>query len=227
MDRRSASVSKRNAGEATPGISSMSCKEMGRVLEKLRLPPREKLVALALANYHNDELGKAWPSQATLCAVTGLSRSSIDRAVRDLKKLGIITVTKEQGEKAKYAHNVYRFNRASPGDMENFYAPNSMKTMCQKQPEPCVLETHNPLSTLTDPLDSKTEFCSSKEERQKMPKPSGPPKTPKDFLALSYFQRMHFARNHPSLMHSLRAKGLQYEQRFDRPDGYLPHRFKT
>ena len=85
---------------------------MGRVLERLRLPAREKLVALALANYYNDALGKAWPSKETLCAVTGLSRSSIDRAVRDLKKLGIITVAKESGENSKYSHNVYRFNHA-------------------------------------------------------------------------------------------------------------------
>ena len=95
----------------------------------------------------------------------------------------------------------------------------------KKQPEPCVKETHYPLSTLTYPLDPKKEFSCSEEETERELKPLGPPKTPKDFLSRSFFQRMHFARNNPSLMLRLRANGLQYDERLDRPDGYFPDRF--
>ena len=145
----------------------MSYGEMGRVMEPLRLSPREKLVAQALPNHHNDELGKAWPSQDTLCAVNGLSRSSVDHAVRDLKRASILSVTKERGERAKYAHNVYLFNHASPGDVNDVGASGSDETVCQKQPKPCVHKTHHRLSTLTDPLGQKPKKKNS----------SGPQKT--------------------------------------------------
>ena len=161
---------------------------MGRVLERLLLPPREKLVALAIANYHNDELGKAWPSQETLCRVTGLSRSSIDRAVRDLKKRGIVRVTKERGKGARYAHNVYRFNHASSRDMDDVHASGSSETTYQKQHELCVQETHYPLSTLTDPLEQKSKNKTF----------SGPPKTPEQFWECRQFERRHIALNNPT-----------------------------
>lgn len=184
----------------------MSCKEMGRVLERLLLPPREKLVALALANYHNDELGKAWPSQETLCRVTGLSRSSIDRAVRDLKKRGIVRVTKERGKGARYAHNVYRFNHASSRDMDDVHASGSSETTYQKQPELCVQEAHYPLSTLTDPLEQKSKNKTF----------SGPPKTPEQFWKCGRFERQHIYLNKPCLFNNLKSQGLIYDYNRDK-----------
>ena len=64
----------------------MSLKIIGYVVHSIYLPPTQKLVLIVLADFYNEKCGKAWPSQDTLCDVTGLSLRSINRALSELKK---------------------------------------------------------------------------------------------------------------------------------------------
>ena len=90
---------------------TMSFKILGHVSHNVFLPPTQKLVLIVLADFYNEESGKAWPSQDTLCAVTGLSFRSINRAIRELKRKGHIRVWKECSA-GQYSHNVYWINHA-------------------------------------------------------------------------------------------------------------------
>lgn len=52
--------------------------------------PSAKLVLITLANYHNAETGMCFPSIETLTVETGLSRSTVIRSIKALRKAGII-----------------------------------------------------------------------------------------------------------------------------------------
>lgn len=60
------------------------------------LPPSEKLVGLALADNSNNE-GECWPSLYTLCQKTGLSRRTVQRAIRDFEDAGWLVTRQEPG----------------------------------------------------------------------------------------------------------------------------------
>jgi len=55
------------------------------------MEPLEKLVALTIADFADDE-GKAWPSLATIARKSSLSESSVRRHLRKLESAGILQV---------------------------------------------------------------------------------------------------------------------------------------
>ena len=59
-----------------------------------QLPPLEKSVLLALANYAREDGTSCRPAQATLAMWTGRSPARIKLAVRTLKRRGLIAVTR-------------------------------------------------------------------------------------------------------------------------------------
>lgn len=70
----------------------------------LHLPlkrPTLKLVLLALAD-HADNDGVCWPSIKRLELFTGLSSRAIQRAIRELQKLSILTLTERPGSTTLY-----------------------------------------------------------------------------------------------------------------------------
>lgn len=58
------------------------------VMAHSSLEGNSKLVAGAISTFYNKKLGYAYPTALHIGAMTGLSRSSIDRAVRDMKLSG-------------------------------------------------------------------------------------------------------------------------------------------
>ena len=54
-------------------------------------PPPERFVLLVLANSLNAKTGRCDPSIATLCAVTGYGRATVQRALAQLKHCGALT----------------------------------------------------------------------------------------------------------------------------------------
>ena len=97
-------------------VKVMSYRILGQIIENAILPANQKFVLIVLANFHNDELQKAWPSQETLCRVTSLSRRTINRALRELEKKGHITTSKERTS-GQYPHSIYRINHVSERHM--------------------------------------------------------------------------------------------------------------
>ena len=59
----------------------------------LRLPPAEKAVLLMLAYHAGDSWPDAYPKVSLLAGETGLSRSTVLRAIRGLQKRGYVDVT--------------------------------------------------------------------------------------------------------------------------------------
>ena len=125
----------------------MSYRMLGKIIENAILPANQKLVLIVLANFHNDGLQKAWPSQETLCRLTSLSRATINRALKELKDKGHISIWKERTS-GQYVHSVYRINHVSERHMVEEVGLKSEQTMYQKGGSPCRTVRHYPLRTL-------------------------------------------------------------------------------
>lgn len=61
-----------------------------------------KVVLIALANHANPDGGECYPSIARLETYTGLHRSNIIKAVKQMEELGIISAIHERGKKTRY-----------------------------------------------------------------------------------------------------------------------------
>lgn len=59
------------------------------------LSSRQRLVLIFLADFANDKKGYAWPSIGTLARRTGLSQSTVKRAIRDLEDAELVTVVRQ------------------------------------------------------------------------------------------------------------------------------------
>ena len=153
---------------------TMSFKILGHVIHNVSLPPTQKLVLIVLADFYNEESGKAWPSQDTLCMLTGLSRATLNRALKELKDKGHITIWKERTS-GQYPHSAYRINHVSERDMVEEVGLKSEQTMYQKGGSPCRTVRHYPLTTLKNTLD----HGSNKKEQI-----VGLPQTPDEFQKL-------------------------------------------
>lgn len=64
----------------------------------IKLPVKEKITLLMLANYASNENGDCYPSINTLADVTGMSRDSVMRAIKSLEELGLLRVNRRQVE---------------------------------------------------------------------------------------------------------------------------------
>ena len=78
----------------------MSIKIMSAVWE-LDLPPSDKLVFLALADWARDD-GRTWPSIKDLAAKSNLSERTIQRCLRGLETAGLLTRKENLGKGCLY-----------------------------------------------------------------------------------------------------------------------------
>ena len=62
------------------------------VVKDVRLSSNDKIVYFTLVGYMNHKTGKCYPRYSTIKKDTGISRSSIQRATRQLAKLGYLTI---------------------------------------------------------------------------------------------------------------------------------------
>ena len=81
-----------------------------------KVAPLTKLVAVAIAQRAGASSGLAWPGMGTLVADTGLSRSSVIRAVAQLEQGGHLSVTRLRVG-SKNTSNRYRLP-TMPGSTE-------------------------------------------------------------------------------------------------------------
>ncbi len=87
----------------------MSIKVMTMVYETKLGGATIKAVALKLADYANDAGGNVWPALDTVAKQTEVSKSSVQRSVRELIEGGILEVVREGGKGAGSTTR-YRFN---------------------------------------------------------------------------------------------------------------------
>ena len=87
--------------------------------EQKELTPTEKLVLLALANRHNKDTGKCYPSMTRMAADTGMCRRSVMRAIGKLEKSGLITTQRYGGSSNYYYLNIGKITFESTSDTES------------------------------------------------------------------------------------------------------------
>ena len=177
---------------------TMSFKILGHVIHNVSLPPNQKLVLIVLADFYNEESRKAWPSQDTLCMLTGLSRAALNRALKELKDKGHITIWKQRFS-GQYPHNVYRINHVSERHMVEEVSLKSEQTMYQKGGSPCRTVRHYPLTTLKNTLDSVKD----KEESI-----VGLPQTPEEFQKLPSAVQENYYYWKPNVRKMLEKAGV-------------------
>ena len=77
------------------------------------LSRREKQVLVWLADFYNDEKGCAWPSQDKLAEIAVYSRSTINKACKQLREKGLISWTKKKREFGRFPSNQYKLHRVA------------------------------------------------------------------------------------------------------------------
>lgn len=81
---------------------------------KMSLPAR--LVLLALANRHNQETGRCDPSISTLCEDTQLSDRAVQKALRELEKLKLVTTVERKQRTGRGKRNLTNRYRLKGGE---------------------------------------------------------------------------------------------------------------
>ena len=92
----------------------MSWRASAWALKQRTGAPGPKLTLLALAAYATDADGVAWPSQQTLADVTEQSVDSIQRHVRLLERLGLISIEHRRRRTGDGLANIYRLSFSRP-----------------------------------------------------------------------------------------------------------------
>lgn len=72
------------------------------------LPPRAVLVLMNLKDRANRKDGSSFPSIRTICRDTGLSRSTVKRAISDLEHSGLLTKEARWRPNGSTTSNTYR-----------------------------------------------------------------------------------------------------------------------
>ncbi len=70
----------------------MSLRALTHILESDIRPSTRKFVAVAMANFANDE-GCCYPSIETLCRLTACDRKTVMKSISELVKLGVMNDT--------------------------------------------------------------------------------------------------------------------------------------
>ena len=116
------------------------------------IPPLEKLVLLALAERHNKDTGKCYPSMTLMAEDTGMSRRSVMRAIRGLEERGLITCDRTYGKSTFYHLHIGKLTIETTGDRESpvtesHQLPVTESHRCQsvtgdRESPPLVTESH-------------------------------------------------------------------------------------
>jgi len=136
----------------------MSVKVMGKVWDT-DLPPNQRLVLLAYADAAEHDGTEIWPGHERLTAMTGYSRSQVERITRDLIAAGVLVrVTKGyRGRRARFA---------IPLDHPTFVSQDAT----QSDPDSVASEADSVASEANEPAPSAT--------RPVLPVPSSTPTQP-------------------------------------------------
>lgn len=86
----------------------MSNRVMTWVFDDVRIPPREKLVLLALADQSNDDGGAVYPRQAVIGERTGLSERAVRDCLTKLKQRGLVDWISRGKKNGGRGSNIYQ-----------------------------------------------------------------------------------------------------------------------
>lgn len=125
--------------------------EWERVIRRCQVPQPVKLIALMLATYADPDGSRVRPGPVVLAAVTGQSERSVKRHLGDLRKLGLLTVTRRGGGRGGQGRTT-EYQLSIPADLLDRVTllgvneqPESEATQVARQSEP---------STVDEPVDN-------------------------------------------------------------------------
>jgi DNA-binding MarR family transcriptional regulator len=107
---------------------------------KLTLPPRDKFVLLALADYANDD-GEAYPKQSTLAEWTCYNRTTVNEALANLERAGLIETQQTYRDDGGKSYKRYRLTFLTPHVGEADKGMSARPTrVCRPEQQPLVGE---------------------------------------------------------------------------------------
>jgi hypothetical protein len=128
-----------------------------------------KIVGSRIAMHHNIETGRCDPSIGMLVSGTGMSESTVRRAIRELEEAGWAHVDRTRGRHS----NSFELQTPTLSDMEGFNPVNDdsveganpvtidgvedTPTLSQVTPEPCHMWHPNPVTVDTQKRESNSE----------------------------------------------------------------------
>jgi hypothetical protein len=125
---------------------------------RLDLPPMEKLVLLALADWANDE-GRCWPSATTLASKTGEGERTVRRAIQSLIAKGVLSQNQRAGTTPIYTVTPCQSGtpaRAAPlshrPDTPARAAPNTSGTVNSSEPKGSSHRAYPPPKDVPPPV---------------------------------------------------------------------------
>ena len=75
--------------------------------------PTQKLILICLANHAGPD-GTCWPSQTVVADYSGLSRDAVNRNIKDLVSLGLISTERRSDHDGRETTKIYRLRMAEP-----------------------------------------------------------------------------------------------------------------
>ena len=129
------------------------------------LSPPEKAVLKAIADYFNDELGYAWPSQEKLAEDTSYNRSTISRACKKLKNRGLLSWKKDMRSSGHFSSNRYELHHVADSHAAENLEAEEVTTVLTKAPSPCRTGQQKHLA---EPLDSTLNLQESRKENKEL-----------------------------------------------------------
>lgn len=102
------------------------------------LKPPEKAVLVWIADYYNDEIGYAWPSQETLAEDTGYNRSTIHRACKSLQEKGLLSWEKNMRSSGHFSSNRYKLHHVADRHNAESLEAKKEPIMLQTAKSPCA-----------------------------------------------------------------------------------------
>ena len=125
------------------------------------LKPATKIVLYWLADHHNGETGKCFPSIKRLAELSEMSRRSVEGHLETLEKLGLITRTQQFRDTGGKSTNSYIL--ALAGTYENISDAQNLRMVCEKSAHGDTqnLRMNNPVS---NNLGKETNTSSSDDD---------------------------------------------------------------
>lgn len=80
----------------------MSVAKLAEVLKTPMDDPIAKFILVVLADHYNDSTGECWPSVATIASITGCSRATVLRKLKQLEQSGMIARRKRYNKTDLY-----------------------------------------------------------------------------------------------------------------------------
>jgi len=112
---------------------------LSKLFKKIKLSNPAKLVLWSLAAHYNNDTGKIYPSQSTIADTTGLDRFMVNKAIKELTKIGFLISAGEIGKSKTYFFTSKFFE-----SIEIISKASSEKYVCQID-TPHVSNRHTPL----------------------------------------------------------------------------------